>query len=101
MQEVDEDYIRGGKGGKMMARIKDLTGLKFGRLTVLCDSGMRNKNRNIIWRCRCDCGNISNVCGSNLLTGHSVSCDCFKREGASVRGKEMFDRLWALREPLK
>ena len=29
---------------------------KYGKLTTLYKNG-RSKNRNIIWHCRCDCGN--------------------------------------------
>lgn len=36
----------------------DLSGKKFGHLTVIEDSGKRTKNREILWKCKCDCGNF-------------------------------------------
>lgn len=42
----------------------DLTGNRYGHLTVLKENGKRGKN--ILWLCRCDCGNeIKNnkLCG--------------------------------------
>ena len=35
---------------------KDITGMKFGRLTAIEPVGKDNR-RNILWKCRCDCGN--------------------------------------------
>ena len=35
---------------------KDLTGQKFGLLTVL--ERTNKKNRTYFWKCQCDCGNI-------------------------------------------
>ena len=37
-----------------MGKIKDLTGQKFGHLTVIKDTGER-KNRQVVWECECDC----------------------------------------------
>lgn len=53
----------------------DLTGQKFGRLTVI--ERAQNKGKKTMWRCKCDCGNESIVAGGNLTNGHIVSCGCF------------------------
>ncbi len=37
-------------------KIKDLTGMRFGRLLVLSYEGKNQYNR-AMWKCRCDCGN--------------------------------------------
>jgi len=55
----------------------DLTGCKFGLLTVLKIAEKRKKT--IIWLCECECGNQAKVCRSNLRNGHSKSCGCLKR----------------------
>lgn len=60
-----------------MGIIKDLAGQKFGKLTVLEISG-RASDRRIIWKCQCDCGNVSNVRGSKLTGGHTKSCGCLQ-----------------------
>lgn len=78
----------------------DLTGKKFGRLTVLAESG-RNKNNHIIWLCKCDCGNEKNVLGDSLRRGHTLSCGCLALEKLSKRSykhgysNERLYRIWA------
>lgn len=51
----------------------DLVGQRFGHLTVLKDSGERF-HRGVVWTCQCDCGNIKNIPGNRLKTGHAKSC---------------------------
>ena len=53
----------------------DLTGMKFGRLTVLCRTENRRK-----CRCLCDCGNETDVYISHLRDGHTQSCGCLHKE---------------------
>ena len=62
-----------------MSQIKDLTGQKFGRLTVLKLSKERIKNT-VTWVCKCDCGNIRLVRRSLLTGGNTNSCGCLRRE---------------------
>lgn len=59
-------------------KFEDLTGQKFGRLTVL--DRAENKNKRTYWRCLCDCGNIQDVSALNLKSGHTQSCGCFHSE---------------------
>lgn len=59
--------------------LKNLIGLKFGRLTVLCRAE-NSKNGKALWKCRCDCGEETVVDGRNLTSGHTKSCGCLKRE---------------------
>ena len=47
----------------------DLTGKKFGNLTVI--SRAENKGKSVAWNCVCDCGNSVIVTGSNLKNGHT------------------------------
>lgn len=59
----------------------DMTGYKIGRLKVIKDSGERyGKNREIIWECLCDCGNVCEVRGGHLRSGYSQSCGCLQKE---------------------
>lgn len=67
---------------------RDLTGNKFGRLTVLyrvSDSIAPSGYKTVIWRCRCDCGNEVIVRGKCLTGGVSKSCGCFAKELMSQR----------------
>lgn len=62
-----------------MGKVKDLAGQRFGRLVVLYDTGER-KSRNVVWRCKCDCGNEVDVAGYSLTSGNTTSCGCYNRE---------------------
>lgn len=59
---------------------KNLIGQTFGELTVIKDSGER-QNRNILWVCKCSCGNIIKVQGTALISGHTQSCGHIKSKG--------------------
>lgn len=63
---------------------RNLTGEKFGRLTVTGLVG-RGKRQVLLWRCVCTCGNIRVVCSSNLNKGHHQSCGCLSAELSSAR----------------
>lgn len=54
----------------------DLTGLKFGKLTSLEVRPYRSKDNRIVWKCRCDCGNIVDVTAKSLISGNTTSCGC-------------------------
>ena len=57
----------------------DLSGKTFGRLTVL--SIAENRRGKIFWECECSCGKSGfAISGSNLRTGHTTSCGCYRDE---------------------
>lgn len=70
------DELRSQLGSK---EFKDLTNMKFERLTVLELYGF-NKHKSAVWKCLCDCGNIINVSSNSLQRKHTMSCGCLKRE---------------------
>ena len=66
------------------SKLKDLTGQRFGRLTVL-ERGEdyispNSKNKKVKWRCKCDCGNIIEVEATSLKSGATQSCGCLHNE---------------------
>lgn len=64
-----------------MTIIKDLTGKRFSRLTVIGRSPRRFPDgTGVWWICKCDCGNESEVSTAHLNTGHTKSCGCYNRE---------------------
>lgn len=67
----------------MAAPIKDMTGLRFGRLTVLELAGRKGKEAT--WLCKCDCGNEKVVTGRALRQGRTKSCGCLLSEKALNR----------------
>ena len=66
---------------------EDLTGQKFGRLTVVSYSHIDDKY-NIYWNCACDCGNQIAVRAASLKNGSSQSCGCMRIEKLSKIGKD-------------
>jgi hypothetical protein len=63
-------------------RVKNLNGKRFGRLVVIKrgrDRFLENSNKRVIhWTCVCDCGRKKDICGANLRSGQTKSCDCGK-----------------------
>lgn len=57
----------------------DLTGKRFGKLTVLSECDER-KNGSVVWLCKCDCGNLIKVRSNHLRRGSVVSCGCYNTE---------------------
>lgn len=61
--------------GCLSGRGIDLVGKRFGKLIVIEKSKNDGK-----WICKCDCGNITEVFGSNLKRNHTTSCGCIIKE---------------------
>lgn len=75
-----------------MGRFIDLTGKHFGYWTVIKRHQYNNITGHPQWECECLCGTLTVVTGSNLRSGASVSCGCYKEEvktkhGNARRGK--------------
>lgn len=76
----------------MPRRLTDLTGKRFGRLTVIerADdyvSVRRGKDGRLTQarsytrrRCTCDCGNETEVLAQHLMHGGTKSCGCLRTE---------------------
>lgn len=65
---------------------KILTGKKFGKLLVLGLTGNLSQKA-YKWLCLCDCGNTTEIVGSNLTRGNTKSCGCYRFEVNFVHGK--------------
>ena len=77
-----------------MGKLIDITGQKFGRLTVIKKSTKRNASGQVYWWCLCECGKECEVCGSSLRSGHTKSCGCFSDENHVSLGKNhIIDRV--------
>lgn len=70
-----------------MGRFIDLTGQKFGRLTVIERDIERDnirkaegKKPKTYWFCKCECGNITSVESVSLRSGATTSCGCYGKE---------------------
>lgn len=58
---------------------KDIEGQRFGRLTALYPTAKR-LGGSIVWMCRCDCGNVTEVSYNDLRSGNTKSCGCMVHE---------------------
>ena len=69
-----------------MSSCKDMSGLRFGRLTVI--SRAENSRRgDARWNCVCDCGNKTVVDGRRLRNGGTKKCGGLGREKNVERKK--------------
>lgn len=68
-----------------MSKFKDRSGEVFGRLTVLSCVG-RNKHRQSMWLCKCECGNEVTVTSGALVTGNTTSCGCYLKSVITKHG---------------
>ena len=72
-----------------MGKLIDLTGLKFGKLTVLKrddDYIKPNGQHSTKWLCQCDCGNGISVRGADLKNKKTRSCGCLRKENVEKYG---------------
>lgn len=65
---------------------EDLTGRRFGRLTVIAETDERRKG-SVVWLCKCDCGTVKKVSAQGLKCGRTLSCGCYNREIITTHGK--------------
>lgn len=78
-----------------------LSGQKFGRLTVLMESERDRKRNRRMWLCKCDCGIEKIIPGISLTTGQSKSCGCLRKQNFRKRAKSLvgykFSKLTVIR----
>ena len=73
---------------------KDRRGQRFGRLLILEDSSKRD-NRSVIWKCKCDCGELLEVSARSLINGDKKSCGCLNNESRSkIKLKDEIDNRY-------
>ena len=83
----------------MGPKIIDLTGKKFGKLTVIerAEDYVSPKGaRSPKWLCQCECGNQVTVMASNLKSGATTSCGC-NRGNDSVLNVGSKAKIWHMK----
>lgn len=87
-----------------MKKAQDLTGQKFGKLSVLSFDHRDTESRKRFWKCLCDCGNTIIVYQNHLKSGHTKSCGCLhSRQDTNLKHgccrrkvpKERIYRIWS------
>lgn len=77
-----------------MGKRIDITGQKFGRLTALYPTDKRDRSKNVVWVCQCECGKITEVGSGRLRSGSTNSCGCLRVRDLTG---QVFGRLTAIR----
>lgn len=75
----------------MKTTAKDWTNQKFHKLTLL-NSTNNKRGKSIIWKAKCDCGNITYVVPYDVRSGNTTSCGCYRialsKEKGSINGQK-------------
>lgn len=87
-------------GGKPLI---DMVGKHCGRLTVISRGEKRGAYTGAFWNCKCDCGNLTTVSGSDLRRGEIKSCGCLRIDAISKDPdqKHTGTRLYAIWQGMK
>lgn len=86
-----------------MGKLIDLTGQRFGRLTVIerAPNKVNAAGRScVVWKCMCDCGNITFVDATHFRGRITKSCGCLKKDMAGKQSvthglsNSRLSRIW-------
>lgn len=96
-KEVSMTSLRAGGtfscGCAIKTRPSDLTDKKFDRLTAISPTNER-RNKKVVWRCKCKCGNYVNVLSTYLTNGDTRSCGCLKKEQDNKNLRDSYDNKY-------
>lgn len=90
--EAASDSLKNGHKKSCGCLIKNnLLGQRFGKVVVIAETQERLRD-NIVWKCKCDCGNIFYTTGVQLTRtyGATLSCGCLLSKGEEKISK-LFD----------
>ena len=83
-----------------MGKVIDLTGKRFGRLTVI-EKHNQDKWGGWNWFGKCDCGNESIVSGGHLRGMKTKSCGCSRKESKNFSHKMTGSRIYSIWQAMK
>jgi len=63
---------------------RDIAGQRFGRLAAI-EPVEKRSGGSVVWKCRCDCGRVSEYPVKTLLQGKALSCGCLKHENDTLQ----------------
>lgn len=82
-----------------MAKAKDISGHKFGKLIAVSPTARRTPGGGRFWNCQCECGVVCEKAQSALVSGHVSSCGCARRGPKKARSKPAVQNYFALHGP--
>lgn len=83
------DLMSGDTNSCGCIKSPNLTDRRFERLKVSERTDKRDVNYNVIYKCQCDCGNITYVTATDLLKGNVKSCGCLAKETQTKAGENI------------
>lgn len=72
-------------------KAKDLSNQRFGKLVALEPTDQRDGGRCVIWKCKCDCGNIHYTGSRNLIQGKTQSCGCLTQSHGELKIEQLLN----------
>lgn len=66
---------------------EDISGKRYGMLTVVCWDGTRGSSKEILWTVRCDCGVEKKMPRRQFVQGDTVSCGCYHKKKHTTHSK--------------
>lgn len=72
----------------------DITGQKFGKLTVLERSENTRGDKQTYFKCMCECGNYFVVTRNSLVSGNTKSCGCLHKESMKKMTKDLSGNVY-------
>lgn len=80
------------RGKQSEKNYEDLTGKRFGKLTVI----KIVSHNPVKFECRCDCGNVKTVRAKDLKQGKTKSCGCISKDGLHETHGKTHTRLYSI-----
>lgn len=77
---------------KKQKPLTDLVGQRFGKLIAIEPTDKRI-NRAVVWKCKCDCGNITYVARPLLINSYTSSCGCLKTSVGELKIEQILNKL--------
>lgn len=72
---------------------RDISGMRFGKLTAVCPTKERGRNGDTVWLCKCDCGGEVKAELGQLVSGMRKSCGCLSHPPRKNLIGKRFGRL--------
>lgn len=74
---------------------KDLTNMRFGKLIAIRKVGL-NKHNQVLWECKCDCGNTTNKIANRLIKGNAWNCGCTRSTNHFIKHGDCYSRTYKI-----
>jgi hypothetical protein len=68
--------------------VTNISGKRFGNLVPYEIADYRQSHGKIVWKCKCDCGNICDVAAKRMISGKTKSCGCLWKQ---IAGRTIID----------